>query len=181
MIVAVIPARGGSKRLARKNLLMFGGEPLLGHSISLALSSQDVDRCLVSTEDAEIASVARSLGAEVVDRPADLADDCATSASVVMHAVQELEREGCRPEAVVTLQPNCPFRSVGLLNRGLDLFRSADAASLADVLARAIGATDAGVVDAIPFDEIAQRFRWDEIARKYLALFDPSAPGETCE
>lgn len=145
-IVAIIPARGGSKRLARKNLLTFAGEPLIGHSIGLARACHDIRRCLVSTEDPEIAAVGRSLGAEIIDRPVHLADDRATTASAILHAIGALERDGDRPDAVVTLQPNCPCRPVGLLNRGIEMFKASDADSVITVTTskRKLGVIDQG-------------------------------------
>src|SRR5688500_745377 len=105
--LALIPARGGSKRLPRKNLLPFGGRPLLSHSIAAAQSVPRIDLCVVSTEDSEIADVSRGCGADVVHRPAELADDYASTASVVLHALEALKSSGVTPEIVVLLQPNC--------------------------------------------------------------------------
>ena len=119
MIVAVIPARGGSKRLPRKNLKLFAGRPLLDYSIMLARSVPEIDRCIVSTEDDEIAAVALQCGAEVIERPTELASDFATTVSVVQHALRCLIEQGARPEVVVTLQPNCPLRPAGLVQSAL--------------------------------------------------------------
>jgi len=122
MVVALIPARGGSKRLPRKNLRSFAGRPLILYSIALAQNINLIDRCIVSTEDEEIAAVARSLGAEVVKRPPALADDFATTASVARHVLEQISAEGKVPEALLTLQPNCPLRTVSLVQQALEFF-----------------------------------------------------------
>ncbi|MBI2936087.1 MAG: NTP transferase domain-containing protein, partial [Chloroflexi bacterium] len=83
--LAIIPARGGSKRLPRKNLLLLGGKPLVAHTIEHALQASSVQRTIVSTEDAEIATVAERFGAQVILRPPELASDTATSESALLH------------------------------------------------------------------------------------------------
>jgi N-acylneuraminate cytidylyltransferase len=128
MIIAFIPARGGSKRLPRKNLKLLGGRPLIFYSIAVARAVERIDRCVVSTEDAEIACVAQEYGAEVIHRPLHLADDHASTASVAQHALGELVRQGARPEALVTLQPNCPLRPAAMVEEALDLFQASEAA-----------------------------------------------------
>jgi CMP-N-acetylneuraminic acid synthetase len=133
MIVALIPARGGSKRVPRKNLKPFAGRPLLYYSIVLAQAVKAIDRCLVSTEDGEIAEVAEAFGAEVLKRPVELSDDYATTASVVRHALEELVRRGEEPEALVLLQPNCPLRTVSMVQEALGLFAGADVDSVMTV------------------------------------------------
>lgn len=132
-VIAIIPARGGSKRLAGKNLRALAGKPLLAHTVGHARASAHVTRTVVSTEDAEIASVARSCGAQVIERPAALAGDEATSEAVLAHALESLQAEGFVPELVVFLQCTSPIRSPGdidgaielLLERGWDSVLSA--------------------------------------------------------
>lgn len=123
MMIAVIPARGGSKRLPKKNILPFAGSPLICHSIALARSLAAIDRVCVSTDDPEIARVAREAGAEVVDRPAELATDRSTTASAIRHALMTLADGGRAAEAVVTLQPNCPLRTADIVTDAIELFR----------------------------------------------------------
>jgi CMP-N-acetylneuraminic acid synthetase len=117
-VVAVIPARGGSKALPRKNILPLAGKPLLAHSILDALAAKRVDRTLVSTDDAEIAAIARTWGAEVpFTRPAELATDEASTEAVLQHALAWLEREeGARVEIVVLLEATSPLRAAGLVD-----------------------------------------------------------------
>lgn len=108
-VVAVIPARGGSKGVPRKNLRRVGGVPLLGRSIAAARAARTIDRVVVSTDDAEIAAVAREWGAEVVDRPAELSGDAASSESALLHALDELRRRGVETRVLVFLQATSPF------------------------------------------------------------------------
>jgi CMP-N-acetylneuraminic acid synthetase len=120
--LAVIPARGGSRGIPRKNLRLLGGVPLLVHTIRAAQQAKRVDRFVVSTEDAEIAGVARRAGAEVVERPDHLATDDASTVAVVHHAIDALESSsGTRADIVVTLQPTSPLRGADLIDQAVDL------------------------------------------------------------
>ena len=112
-VLAVIPARGGSKGLPRKNVLPLAGKPLLAYSIDAALGSRRLDRTLVSTEDPEITEVARQYGADVPFlRPPELAMDDSSPYAVLTHALGWLEgHEGYRPEYVLLLQPTSPLRT----------------------------------------------------------------------
>jgi N-acylneuraminate cytidylyltransferase len=111
-VLAIIPARGGSKGIPRKNLVPLGGIPLVAHSIKHALAATSVTRTIVSTEDSEIASVARAYGAEVPFlRPAQLAGDEVLDLPVFAHVLDELrETEGYEPDVVVHLRPTAPLR-----------------------------------------------------------------------
>lgn len=121
-ILCVIPARGGSKRVPRKNLKPVAGRPLLLHAIEYAMHSVSPMRIMVSTEDPEIASVARDSGAEVIDRPPELATDTAMPADVLFHALWEVESDSWTPEIVVALQP-CIRRAEGLVETAVTLLR----------------------------------------------------------
>jgi N-acylneuraminate cytidylyltransferase len=123
MMIAVIPARGGSKRLPKKNILPFAGSPLICHSIALARSLRAIERVCVSTDDAEIARISKDAGAEIVMRPAELATDRSTTASAIRHALLMLADTGARADAVITLQPNCPLRTAEIVTDAIDLFR----------------------------------------------------------
>jgi len=126
MILALIPARGGSKGIPRKNLRPLLGKPLLAWSIEAAKNSKLVDVIAVSTEDPEIAAVARRYGAEVIDRPKELASDEADTLPVLQHALQS------RPaDTLVLLQPTSPVRDAGLIDRCIEQFLQAKADSLA--------------------------------------------------
>ena len=110
MNLALIPARGGSKRIPRKNIRPFRGRPMIACSIDAARAAGCFDRILVSTDDEAIGAVARSHGAEVPFlRPAHLADDQATTQAVVLHALQWFEQQGLVPKAVCCLYATAPF------------------------------------------------------------------------
>jgi CMP-N,N'-diacetyllegionaminic acid synthase len=120
-VLALIPARGGSKGLPRKNVLPFAGKPLLVWSIEAAPPGPHGHlgcwRTAVSTDDPEIAAVARMHGAEVIARPAHLATDEALTDPVIVHALQRYTEQGWRPDVVVLLQPTVPVRDPGLVDR----------------------------------------------------------------
>jgi N-acylneuraminate cytidylyltransferase len=120
-IIALIPARGGSKSIPGKNIKPLGGMPLLAYSIAAGLQAELVQRVLVSTDSAEIADVARAWGAEVPFlRPADLAEDSTTDFPVFEHALHWLaENEGYRPDIIVQLRPTSPFRPPGLVDSAI--------------------------------------------------------------
>lgn len=120
MRVAVIPARGGSKRIPRKNIREFCGRPLLAYSIAAAHDSNVFDRVLVSTDDEEIAAVARTYGAEVPFlRPAPLADDHTPSMAVVKDAVERLAAAGVPVTYACQVYPTAPLLAPNLLAEGL--------------------------------------------------------------
>ncbi|MBN1418631.1 MAG: acylneuraminate cytidylyltransferase family protein [Planctomycetes bacterium] len=109
-VVAVIPARGGSKGLPRKNLLPLGGKPLIAWTIEGVLASRAADRVVVSTDDSAIAEVAGRAGAEVpFIRPAELAGDASPTYPVLRHAVEVLERGGPRIDWLLAVQATNPF------------------------------------------------------------------------
>src|SRR5512145_1145659 len=129
-ILALIPARGGSKGIPRKNIRSFAGYPLIAWSIAAAKQSSLVTRVIVSTDDEEIAAVAHEWGAETPFlRPAELAQDKTTDLPVFEHALQWLEEhEGYRPEIVLQLRPTSPIRPKDMLDRSIRiLLNHADA------------------------------------------------------
>lgn len=135
-LVAIIPARGGSKGIPHKNVVSLAGRPLIGYTIEAALRSLSVDRVLVSTDDPEIADVARTLGAEVPFlRPEDLAGDASPMLGVLRHALFWLEAQGEAVEAIVLLQPTSPLRTSCHIDEAVALFRSTSASSVVSVVA----------------------------------------------
>ena len=130
MIVAVIPARGGSKGIPRKNVLPVGGLPLIAHSILHARRSRLVDLVVVSTDDPEIAAVARRFGAEVVDRPADLATDGAPSEPTLAHALDHVRTQHGPVDLVVFLQATSPLRRPDDVDGAIEHLRAEGADSL---------------------------------------------------
>lgn len=114
---AIIPARGGSKRLPRKNVRSFMGKPIIAHSIATAQASGLFATVYVSTEDAEIAQVAREYGAAVLDRPAHLADDLAGTPEVMQHHATEFQFRGA--SFLCCIYPTAPLMTVEDLHTGL--------------------------------------------------------------
>lgn len=135
MICGVVPARGGSKGVPGKNVRNFLGKPLICHTIEVALASTMLDRVVVSTDDDEIAAVARAAGAEVpFRRPPELSGDEVPTLEVLKHAAEWVEHDSGVPlEAVVTLQPTSPFRRVAHLDAAIRLWRQTAAPSVISV------------------------------------------------
>lgn len=128
MRVAVIPARGGSKRIPRKNIKQFGGLPMIAWSIKAAHESGCFDRVIVSTDDPEIADVARCHDAEVpFERPAELSGDYIGTTPVITHAVQWLNADGANLLEVCCIYATAPFVRAADLRRGLELLQSTTA------------------------------------------------------
>ena len=120
MRIAIIPARGGSKRIPRKNIIDFCGKPMIVWSIEAALKSGCFDRVIVSTDDDEIAEIALKNGAEIpFMRPATLADDVTGTTPVIKQAVEWLVADGLRPSIVCCIYATSPFLSSGDLLKGL--------------------------------------------------------------
>jgi N-acylneuraminate cytidylyltransferase len=119
--ISLIPARGGSKVIPQKNIIPLAGKPLIAHSIEYSLSCSLVERTIVSTDDPEIAEIARHYGAEVpFVRPSELAQDETPDFPVFYHALNWLrENEGFCPDLVVQLRPTTPLRPPGLIDRAI--------------------------------------------------------------
>ena len=154
MRLAVIPARGGSKRIPRKNIKPFCGKPMIARSIEAALESGCFDRVIVSTDDAEIAEVARHYGADVpFMRPAELSDDYAGTVPVIRHAVEWFIANGDTPEQVCCIYATAPFVTGDNIRRGLEALVGNDCdyafsvTSYAFPIQRAIRITSAGRVE----------------------------------
>jgi len=111
-ILAVIPARGGSKRIPRKNIIEINGKPLLAYTIELARKLPELDAVVVSSEDDEILSTASSYGAETLRRPNELALDDTQDEPVLIHAVNALEKDGLNFDYIVMLQCTLPLRTL---------------------------------------------------------------------
>ncbi|MGO0790239.1 acylneuraminate cytidylyltransferase family protein [Herbaspirillum seropedicae] len=133
-ILALIPARGGSKRLPGKNVRLLGGKPLIEWSIDAARSMDAITDVVVSTDDPGIAALARRAGASVPGlRPAALATDTASSVDVAVHALAQYEDEHGQVDGLLLLQPTSPFRSHASLHAGLALFNSQPGCSVVGV------------------------------------------------
>jgi len=122
-VLAVIPARGGSKGIPRKNVRLLAGKPLIAWTIKAASQSQMLTRVIVSTDDAEIAQVAREWGAETPFlRPPELAQDMTPGMDPILHAINWLwQYEGYAPDYVMSLQPTSPLRTVDDINSAIQL------------------------------------------------------------
>ena len=121
-ILCIIPARGGSKGIPRKNLIPVAGKPLIAWSIQTALAATTINRLIVSTDDDEIATVSESYGAEIIRRPPELANDTASSESALQHALDELvAREQYEPDLVVFLQATSPYRLAADIDGAVNL------------------------------------------------------------
>lgn len=121
--IAIIPARGGSKGVPGKNVARVGGIPLVARAVRAALTSGAIDLVVVSTDDAAIADAARAAGARVVDRPADISGDQASSESALLHALDTLAAEGITPRVTAFLQATSPFIPAAALGEAVALVR----------------------------------------------------------
>ena len=133
--LAIIPARGGSKGVPRKNLRLVGGRSLLARAIDAARESGMIDRVVVSTDDEEIAAEARRCGAEVPFlRPAELASDQSAIEPAIAHAIDNFERTaGLAVQTLVLIEPTSPFRNAGHVRAALVRFQAGDCRSVISV------------------------------------------------
>jgi len=130
-VIAVIPARGGSKEIPGKNIRPLAGEPLVVHTIRAALAARLVNRVVVSTDSAEIAAIAREAGAEVVTRPPELAADESPTEDALIHAVESLGEDA---DYVVTLEPTSPLRTPELIDACVERALAEDADAVITVV-----------------------------------------------
>lgn len=112
-VVAIIPARGGSKGIPKKNIIPLAGKPMISYSIETALKSKYIDKLFVSSDDNEILQIARENGAETIKRPEELAQDNTPDLPVFQHAIKYLiEKQNYKPDIIINLRPTCPLRNV---------------------------------------------------------------------
>lgn len=129
-IVALIPARAGSKGVPNKNVRMLGGHPLLAWSIAACLKSKSIHRVIVSTDSADYAKLAKELGAEAPFlRPAEISADRSTDYDFVVHALDWLANEGREPDFLVHIRPTTPFRNPSLIDAAVGEFVNASQAT----------------------------------------------------
>jgi pseudaminic acid cytidylyltransferase len=127
MNVAIIPARGGSKRIPRKNIREFAGKPMIAYSIECTLQSGLFERVIVSTDDAEIAQIARDFGGEVpFERPKELSDDHTSTTEVIAHAINWLQSTGAEPSAACCIYATAPFIRQEDLKHGLEILETSN-------------------------------------------------------
>ena len=197
MKVAIIPARGGSKRIPRKNIREFCGKPIIAWSIEAALASGCFDKVIVSTDDEEIAAVATACGAEVPFlRPRELSDDHATTVAVIKHATDWLVFNGSHIESVCCIYATAPFVTAVDLVRGYETLVGSGSQYAFSVtsfpfpIQRAIKLTDAGRVQMFQPENFLTRsqdleeafhdagqFYWGraDAFRSLVPIFSPAA------
>lgn len=133
-IVAIIPARGGSKGIPLKNIKKLLGKPLIEYTINAALNSKKINKVIVSTDNEKIARISRSLGAEVPFlRPKKTSTDSSNSIDVIKHALKKLEKSKFIPDIIVILQPTSPFRTSQMIDKSIDLLRKSKSTSIISV------------------------------------------------
>lgn len=122
-ILAIIPARGGSKGIPKKNIKLLADKPLIAYTIEAALKSNYLDRVIVSTEDKKISEISKKYGAEVIKRPKNLAEDSTPTQPVLEHVINYLEkREDYKPDIIVLLQPTSPLRNAFHIDGAVEKF-----------------------------------------------------------
>ncbi|MEO8075171.1 MAG: acylneuraminate cytidylyltransferase family protein [Acidobacteriota bacterium] len=175
-VLGIIPARGGSKGIPRKNIAPLAGRPLLAYTVAAAQGARLLSRTILSTDDAEIAEVGRQLGVEVpFMRPAELAQDDTLGIAVLQHAVAVLEEKGDRFDAIFVLQPTNPLRRPEDIDGAIELFERSGADSViafVDVGERHPARmkyidADGRVVDP-PFGEQVEGLRRQDLPKLYL-------------
>ena len=127
--LAIIPARGGSKRLPRKNILDLAGKPLIAWSIEAGLKSKYIDKVIVTSDDDEILAIAKEFGSETIKRPDELASDTATSFDAIKHTIDNVGKY----DYIVLLQPTSPLRTAEQIDEAIELLESKNADAIVSV------------------------------------------------
>ena len=127
--LAIIPARGGSKRLPRKNILDLCGKPLISWSIEAALKSKYISKVVVSSDDEEILNISSNFGADIIKRPYELANDTATTFDAIKHTINNLEKY----DYIVLLQPTSPLRNENQIDEAIELLEEKQADAIVSV------------------------------------------------
>ncbi|MBR2068952.1 MAG: acylneuraminate cytidylyltransferase family protein [Candidatus Gastranaerophilales bacterium] len=121
-ILSIIPARGGSKGIPRKNLKPILDKPLVAYTIEASLKSKFITKTIVSSEDDEILEVSKNYGAQIIKRPDELAQDVTKTAPVMLQVLNELEKTGYKADYVVLLQPTCPLRDENYIDNAFKYY-----------------------------------------------------------
>ena len=127
--LAIIPARGGSKRLPRKNVLDLCGKPLIAYTIEAALKSKYINKVIVSSDDEEILNISSNFGADIIKRPDELASDTATTFDAIKHTINNLEKY----DYIVLLQPTSPLRNENQIDEAIELLEEKQADAIVSV------------------------------------------------
>jgi len=168
--LAIIPARGGSKRIPRKNVLEVGGKALIVHTLNQAQNSDHINRVVVSTDDDEIADVSQCEGAEVLRRPKALSNGTATSESALIHALDKLsDTHNYVPDELVFLQCTSPLRKPTDIDNAIDRFRILQLDSLFSVsrFRKYVWKLDGQIPQSVNFDYQAERWREQDFPEQY--------------
>lgn len=132
-IISLIPARGGSKGVPRKNIKLLNGKPLIYYSIKASNLCDSINKTYVTSEDAEILDISKNLDANIIERPVSLSDDKTSSIDVILHALDFLEENDTIPELFVLLQPTSPLRTSEDIKTSINLFINSSCDSLVSV------------------------------------------------
>jgi CMP-N-acetylneuraminic acid synthetase len=127
--LAIIPARGGSKRLPRKNVLDLNGKPLIAYSIEAGLKSKYIDKVIVTSDDEEILEISKQFGADTIKRPDELASDTATSFDAIKHTIENTDKY----DYIILLQPTSPLRNCKHIDEAIELVESKSANAVVSV------------------------------------------------
>lgn len=169
-IISIIPARGGSKGIPKKNIFPIAGKPLIVHTIEQSKSSSLVSETFVSTDDKEIALISASAGATVVERPADISGDHASSEAALLNVINQIQFMGKpRPDVIVFLQCTCPIRRSTDIDNAIKALHEKHADSILSVSPshRFLWTEEDGVARAINYDFMA-RPRRQEMRAQYV-------------
>lgn len=154
-ILAVIPARGGSKGLPKKNIVELEGKPLVAWSIEAAVSSKLITKTVVSSDSDEILDISKRYGADTIKRPPRLSTDSAKSESALLHVIKELKKSGEEFDYIVLLQPTSPLRGANDIDAAFEKFFQSDATALISVyetdnkILKAFKENDNGYIEGI--------------------------------
>lgn len=139
-VYAIILARGGSKGVPRKNIKLLAGKPLIAWTIEAALGTPEISKVFVSTEDPEIAAVAKEWGAEVLERPVELAKDDSLCPPIHQYHLDQFKKMGEEPDVIVDLRPTAPLRTSSHISKGIKMLIEAGPAAVDSV--RSIAPTE---------------------------------------
>lgn len=129
-ILAVVPARGGSKGVPRKNIRLLNGKPLITYTLDTALTVNNIDTLVVSTDDDQIAKIVKDYGVKVINRPSEFATDSSTTEAVLIHVLEVLKEEGNEFDIIVVLEPTSPLRSDKTIRKAISIVANGDAESV---------------------------------------------------
>lgn len=164
--LAIIPARGGSKRLPRKNILDLNGKPLISYSIEAGLQCKYIDKVIVSSDADEILDISRKFGADTIIRPDSLAIDTATSFDVIKHTIENIENY----DYVILLQPTSPLRNNNHIDEAIELLETKNADAIVSVCEMDHSPLWSNM---LPKDGSMNNFIRDEVKNKRSQDIDP--------